>query len=134
MISKFLKINKIIIILISLFYINPKGSFLIKKETLIESNNYQIFEEIKQNSKEIRTSQILKEINIIKHLSVLNTEKYKKRKNIIHITVSVNNNIDYKYILLVSIYSLFSINEFQQKKNIYNISFIMFSRFRYNIY
>ena len=27
-------------------------------------------------------------------------------KNIIHITVSVNNNIDYKYILLLSMYSL----------------------------
>ena len=106
MFSKFLKVNKILIIFISYFYINPNELSLIHKEILLEQNNYQIFTEIKQNSKDIKRRQILKEVNIIKHLSVLNTEKYKSRKNIIHITVSVNNNIDYKYILLVSMYSL----------------------------
>ena len=106
MFSKFLKVNKIIIIFILYFYINPNESSLIQKEALLESNNYQIFTEIKQNSTDIKTSQILNKINIIKHLSVLSTEKYKKNKNIIHITVSVNNNINYKYILLVSMYSL----------------------------
>ena len=106
MLSKFLKITKIIIIFISFFYINPNESSLFRKESIIESNTYQSFDEIKQNSTYVNTSQILKEINIIKHISTPNTEIYKKRKNIIHITVSVNNNNDYKYILLVSMYSL----------------------------
>ena len=106
MLSKFLKITKIIIIFISFFYINPNESALFRKESIIESNTYQSFNEIKQNSTDVNTSQILKEINIIKHISTPNTEIYKKRKNIIHITVSVNNNNDYKYILLVSMYSL----------------------------
>jgi lipopolysaccharide biosynthesis glycosyltransferase len=42
----------------------------------------------------------------MRHLFSKNSEYYKKIKNIIHITFSINNNKNYKYILLVSMFSV----------------------------
>ena len=44
----------------------------------------------------------------MKHIFAKDIKKYKNYKNIIHITISINNNSRYKYFLLVSMYSLLS--------------------------
>ena len=51
-------------------------------------------------------SKIINEIKIIKHIFPENIEFHKEGKNIIHITVGINNDPNYKYILLVSMKSL----------------------------
>ena len=80
-----------------------------EKDELIEEKKYESFDAIKNNSiKEPNVDKLLKEINIINHLFIKNIKEYKKGKNIIQITVSLNNNENYKYILYVSIYSLLS--------------------------
>jgi len=109
--SKFFKINKIIIIIISLFYIRMQNYFPAqlltkKKEVIIESNIYKSFNDIKERSTNTKAEEILNEINIFKHLYVKNIEKYKRGKDIIHLTVSLNNNNNFKYVLLVSMLSV----------------------------
>ena len=72
------------------------------------SKNYKSFNQIKSKQTDPFFCKILREIRIIKHLFSNRINSYKKRKNIIHITVGLNNNENYKYILLVSMYSLLS--------------------------
>ena len=110
-IIKYSKIIKclIMIILISeigFFYSDYIDNYSSNKELIIESNQYQSFNEIKKKESDSSRRKILKEISIIKHIYIKNVYFYKFRKKIIHITVSLNNDGNYKYILLVSIYSL----------------------------
>ena len=48
----------------------------------------------------------MKKIRIIRHIFTDKTELFKKKKNIIYITMSINNNKNYLYIVYVSILSL----------------------------
>ena len=106
-ISKICKIFTIFILFYVLFFyikgfeFNPSND-----KVIIESNEYKIFNEIKNKASDNDTVKILQEINIIKHLFSKNSKYYKKTKNLIHITFSVNNNNNYKYILLVSMFSV----------------------------
>ena len=81
--------------------------YSLKNETIIESNEYDSFNEIKNKlNKDPYYSKIINEIKIIKHIFPENIEFHKEGKNIIHITVGINNDPNYKYILLVSMKSL----------------------------
>ena len=105
--SKIFKIFAIIILFnVLFFYINAIKFDLPDDKVILESNEYKIFNEIKQKASDNVTIKIFKEINIIRHLFSKNSEYYKKIKNIIHITFSINNNKNYKYILLVSMFSV----------------------------
>ena len=76
------------------------------KLTIIESKEFKSFKELKEKATSPFLMKILNEINIIKHLFDKNIENYKKNKNIIHLSASVNNDKNYKYVILVSIYSV----------------------------
>ena len=105
--SKIFKIFTIIILFnVLFFYINSIKFDLSDDKVILESNEYKIFNEIKQKASDNYTIKIFKEINIMRHLFSKNSEYYKKIKNIIHITFSINNNKNYKYILLVSMFSV----------------------------
>ena len=89
-------------------FVNTKSNLFNNKEIILESNNYKIFDEIKNSQHNQNVSLIFQEINIIKHIFIKKTEFYKTNKNKIHITYSTNNNQNYKYILMVSMYSILS--------------------------
>jgi lipopolysaccharide biosynthesis glycosyltransferase len=106
---KNLKILIIILLInfnIKLFCILPINFFCLNFEKIIEADKYENFDEIKKNTSDPFLLNILKEIHIIKHFYPKKMEIHKKRKLIMHITLSVNNDINYKYIILVSMYSL----------------------------
>jgi lipopolysaccharide biosynthesis glycosyltransferase len=71
-------------------------------------NKYINFNNIKQKIVNQSLVTILKEIKIIKHIFSDKVNENKRFKNIIHITVSINNMKNYKYILYVSMFSLLS--------------------------
>ena len=48
----------------------------------------------------------MQEISLVKHLHAKRIKSYKKRKNIIHITESLDNNHEYKLVTLVSLFSI----------------------------
>ena len=75
---------------------------------LIETNEYDKFTKMKNRLYDPSLMKILKNINIIQHIFSNKIDKYKMNKNIIHITVSINNKINYNYVLYVSMYSLLS--------------------------
>lgn len=112
---KYLKIE-FIILLIIFFFIDliksvskiQKNNNCLQKKIIIETNEYKNFEALKEKTTSPSLVKELKEINIIKHIFEHNIEHYKKKKNIIHITVSLNNDKNYKYIILVSMFSLLS--------------------------
>ena len=76
------------------------------KEIILESNDYQNFNKIKKQSKDLASIKSLQEINIIRHIFVKKIESYKKLKNMIHVTLSLNNDKNYRYIILVTMYSI----------------------------
>ena len=100
----------ILIIIGFIIYLNifHSNSNLLHDEIIMESNKYEIFDKIKDKVTEPTFLKIFEEIKIIKHLFSNKIEIYKKNKNIIQITLSINNDINYKYILLVSMFSLLS--------------------------
>jgi len=73
---------------------------------IIESKEYKSFNKMKNKITNPIHKGIMMEISLIKYISTDKTKRNKRRKNIIHITVSLNNNEDYKYILYVSMFSL----------------------------
>ena len=73
---------------------------------IIESDEYKIFNKIKNKLKDSFFSTFMKEISIIKHVFTVKTKISKKSKNVIYITMSINNNKNYLYIVYVSIFSL----------------------------
>ena len=77
-------------------------------DKIIESSEYENLNLIKNKSTDHDSMKLLGEINIIKHLFSEKIKNYKRRRNIIHITVSLNNNENYKYILMVSMFSVLS--------------------------
>ena len=81
-------------------------SYALNNEKILELNEYNSFNELKRKTNEYFSRNILKEISIIKNLFSSKIESYKNQKNLIHITSSINNDENYKYILLVSMYSL----------------------------
>ena len=105
-ILKIYKILLIFIIIIIYFYLNSEPVSLNDEVIILESNDYKIFDKIKSKANSPSLNSIFKEISILKHISTKKTEYYKKNKNIIHITYSLNNNDKYKYILLVSMNSV----------------------------
>ena len=110
--KRILKIINAIILLIIYLYLNhipslnKNSNLLDNKLTIIESKEYKSFKELKEKATSPFLMKILNEINIIKHLFDKNIENYKKNKNIIHLSASVNNDKNYKYVILVSIYSV----------------------------
>ena len=123
-----IKLSRIIkcIIILFLLFINVNFYFyqwylyLLPNE-ILESSEYKDFNEIRNNITDNTLLNTLKEITIIKHLFVKNILLFKKFKNIIHITVSLNNDKNYKYILLVSMYSLLSNCDKRKSFIIYHI-------------
>ena len=109
-------IVKIVIILIlisiifnaNIIYVSLYSKNEIHNETIIESNEYKSFNEIKNKLTDPTLVKILKDIHIIKHLYSNEINYHKKNKNIIHVTYGINNDKNYKYIVLVSMYSLLS--------------------------
>ena len=110
--KRILKIINAIILLIIYLYLNhlpslnKNSNLLDNKLTIIESKEFKSFKELKEKATSPFLMKILNEINIIKHLFDKNIENYKKNKNIIHLSASVNNDKNYKYVILVSIYSV----------------------------
>ena len=110
--NRILKIINAIILLIIYLYLNhlpslnKNSNLLDNKLTIIESKEFKSFKELKEKATSPFLMKILNEINIIKHLFDKNIENYKKNKNIIHLSASVNNDKNYKYVILVSIYSV----------------------------
>jgi len=109
--SKNTNFIKIIIIILLLNFMIFKNFFHIKnlfiiQDIIIESKDYKKFNKLIRKSTSPFVIKMLKEIKIIRHIFVKNIESYKKKKNIIHISVSLNKNKNYKYVLLVSMYSL----------------------------
>ena len=101
---KFKEKSKILFILFSLFlslkfiFIYNMKYLTSNNDIILESNDYQNFNKIKKQSKDFSSIKSLQEINIIKHIFVKKIESYKKLKNMIHVTLSVNNNKNYRYI------------------------------------
>ena len=109
--KKTLKIcNSILLLIIYLYLENvpslDNSNLIDNKVTIIETKEYKSFNELKEKETSPFLKNILKEINIIKHIFDKNIEKYKKNKNIIHLSASLNNDKNYKYIILVSIFSV----------------------------
>ena len=106
---KILKIYKVLlifIIIIIYFNLNSESVPLNDEVIILESNDYKIFDKIKSKANNPSLNSIFQEISILKHISTKKTEYFKKNKNIIHITYSLNNNDKYKYIILVSMNSV----------------------------
>ena len=72
----------------------------------MESGEYGSFNKMKNKYNDPFILTYMKEINIIKHIFTDKTEIFKKGKQIINITMSINNNQNYIYIVYVSIFSL----------------------------
>jgi len=108
---KFSKNFKISFIVILFFFIVFVEIYLSKfdsldQEIIIESNSLKNLDEIKMKTTNPTEQKILQEINVIKHIYAKRIEAYKKGKSIIHITESLDNNHDYKFITLVSLFSV----------------------------
>ena len=118
-IIRFIIISFLLFIIANFYlnYFNPNTS----SNEIIESKEYKDFNEMRNNITDNILLNTLKEITIIKHLFVKNILSFKKSKNVIHITVSLNNNENYKYILLVSMYSLLSNCDKRKSFIIYHI-------------
>ena len=108
----FKNIIKIIILLIICVCIgvfefdNIKSNSSYNEIKIIESKEYKNFDKMKNKITDPFFFGIMKEISLIKYIYTDKTKKHKKGKNIIHITVSLDNEEDYKYVLYVSMYSL----------------------------
>ena len=96
----------ILISIIELDYIYYINSYILKNEKIIELKYYKKFKLFKDEITDSSIVKILNQIKVIKHIFNKNIEKDKIGKKIIHITVSVNNKKNYKYILLVQMQSL----------------------------
>ena len=126
--KKTLKIcNSILLLIIYLYLENApsldnNSNLIDNKVTIIETKEYKSFNELKEKETSPFLKSILKEINIIKHIFDKNIEKYKKNKNIIHLSASINNDKNYKYIILVSIFSVLLNCNKQKTFIIYHIS------------
>ena len=77
-----------------------------REEKIVESKEYKKFNENKEETNNSVILNIINRISIIKHIYKEDIEKEKNGKNIIHITVSINNKKNFKYILLVQMQSL----------------------------
>jgi hypothetical protein len=109
----FTLITKIIYLAILLFLFLNFDIFNLKyksphTEKILEENNYINFDILKAKTIDPIIENITREISIIKHIFNKKYKKIIRRKNKIHITVSLNDNKDYKYILYVSMFSLLS--------------------------
>ena len=107
----FTLITKIIYLAILLFLFLNFDIFNLKYksphiEKILEENNYKNFDILKAKTIDPIIENITREISIIKHIFNKKYKKIIRRKNKIHITVSLNDNKDYKYILYVSMFSL----------------------------
>ena len=91
---------------VKFIYIYFKKSFLSINEIIIESKEFNYLEEIKNKFVYQVEGKILKEISVINHIYAKKVNEYKMKKNIIHITEALNNNELYKYVTLVSLYSI----------------------------
>jgi len=96
----------ILISIIELYYIYYINSFILKDEKIIELKYYNKFKLFKDEITDSSIVKLLNKIKVIKHIFNKNIEKDKIGKKVIHITVSVNNKKNYKYILLVQMQSL----------------------------
>ena len=105
-------IPKFFILMLIIFYTGFIHIYYMRSISLnneiIETKEYKNFDDIKKNITDPSIESILQKINIIKHIFAKDIRKYKNSKNIIHITVSINNDENYKYFLFVSIYSVLS--------------------------
>ena len=126
--KKTLKIcNSILLLIIYLYLENApsldnNSNLIDNKVTIIETKEYKSFNELKEKETSPFLNNILKEINVIKHIFDKNIEKYKKHKNIIHLSTSINNDKNYKYVILVSIFSVLLNCNKQKTFIIYHIS------------
>ena len=102
--DKKLKVYFLLIYIEFILFLNDIH-YLFQKEKIIETNQYKNFNRIKNNPNSI-FKEILNEITIIKHIYSNKIDIYLRNKNIMHLTVSLNNKENYKYILYVSMYSL----------------------------
>ena len=74
--------------------------------TIKSSSKYKIFNKMKSKLTDPFLIAFMKEISIIRHIFTDKTEIFKKKKNKIYITLSINNDENYKYIVFVSMLSL----------------------------
>ena len=110
--TKYHKNIKLLILLLLLliniffyFYLLNSNSLNVQ---IMETDNFEDFEKMKRKTKDDFSIKLLNEIRVIKHLFSNKVSSYKSSKSIIHITVSLNNNENYKYILMVSMFSVLS--------------------------
>ena len=100
-------ISLILFIILGLFeFLNTSSDFNNSDIKIIESKEYENFNKIKNKITDPLFKTLIKEISIIKHIYTDKTNFFKKGKNIIYITIGINNNKDYKYIMYVSMLSL----------------------------
>ena len=100
-------ISLILFIILGLFeFLNLSPDFNNSEIKIIESKEYENFNKIKNKLTDPLFKTLIKEISIIKHIYTDKTNFFKKGKNIIYITIGVNNNENYKYIINVSMLSL----------------------------
>ena len=100
-------IKLLILLMLFLFEFLFIGIILNNSEIkIIESNEYRIFTKMKNKITDSFLLEFMKEITIIKHIFHDKTKIFKRGKNIIYITMSINNNKNYLYIVYVSILSL----------------------------
>lgn len=106
--SNFIKIILILsfFLFLELFNLYILNLYYIRDEKIVESKECKNFNEIKEETNNSVILKILNRISIIEHIYKEDIEKEKSGKNIIHITVSINNKKNYKYILLVQMQSL----------------------------
>ena len=97
---------KLLILLILLLFLGLFEFSFNSEIKIIESNYYTIFNKMKNKITDSYLLKFIKEISIIKHIFTDKTKIAKKRKNVIYITMSINNNTNYIYIASVSIFSL----------------------------
>ena len=96
----------IILLYIGIYEYNILISNSFNEISIIESKEYKNFNKMINKITDPFHKTIMKDVNIIKHIFTDKTKVNKIGKNIIYITVSLNNNEDYKYILYVSMNSL----------------------------
>ena len=100
-------ISLILFIILGLLeFLNFSPDFINSEIKIIESEEYENFNKMKNELTDSLFITLIKEINIIKHIYTDKTNFFKKRKNIIYITIGINNIKDYKYIMYVSMFSL----------------------------
>ena len=108
--SKRYKILFILIIFLFIGFVDfyYAKSHLFNNDIIIESKQYKYLNEIKNKAINQNEGKLLQEINLIKHIYAKKINRYKKGKNIIHITEALNDDNLYKYVTLVSLYSIIS--------------------------